>query len=304
MSGLGIVFAGQGSQFVGMGKELAAAESRVNAYFDRASEVSGRDIKRICFEGPEDELVQTDNAQLGIFVISAALYELVNERTPLNPAFLAGHSLGELTAYYVAGVLDFDSALKVVDKRGSLMRQAAVNQPGAMSAILGMDAAKIESVIAPIDGAVIANYNAPIQTVISGTKDGVFAAGEALSKAGAKRVVPLKVGGAFHTEQMAGAAEGLAAFIEGIDFHDARIPIVLNRTAQKETSAAALKANLPEQVKSPVRWTQSIQSISGEVTRITEFGPGKVLGALIKKIAPEIECDSMNSDVFLEKLEV
>lgn len=300
MSELGIVFAGQGSQFVGMGKALAEAESRVSGYFDMASDVAGRDIKRICFEGPEDELVQTDNAQLGIFVISAVLFELVNERKALNPVFFSGHSLGELTAYYAAGVLDFESALKVVNKRGALMREAAVKQPGAMAAILGLKSDAIESVIGPIDGAVIANFNAPIQTVISGTKEGVAAAGEALSAAGAKRVVPLKVGGAFHTEQMAEAADGLADFLTDISFQNAKVPIVLNRTAALETDGAALKANLPLQVKSPVRWAQSIAAVSDSVTHITEFGPGKVLGALIKKIAPDIVCDSMNSDVYLE----
>jgi [acyl-carrier-protein] S-malonyltransferase len=228
------------------------------------------------------------------------VYELYNGLNPVSPVLLAGHSLGELTAYYVAGVLDFESALKVVAKRGDLMRQAAVKNPGAMSAILGMDVDKIESVLSGIDGAVIANFNAPIQTVISGTPAGVAQANEALSAAGAKRVVPLKVGGAFHSEQMSAAADELGLFLRDVSFKDAGIPIVLNRSAAIETKAEALRDNLALQVKSPVRWTRSMETMSQSVTEIKEFGPGKVLAALIKKIVPDIPVESINSDVILE----
>lgn len=285
--GVGFVFPGQGSQFVGMGRDLYEKYATVRAIWDEAEALLSLPIKTVCFEGPEAELKQTQLAQLGIFLVSASWVSILADQD-LEPTVVAGHSLGELTAYYAAGVYDLETALAVIAYRGEAMAAAHPSEDSAMSAVMGIDESVLSSVIATIDNVVIANYNSPNQWVISGTKSAVSAGGEALKLAGAKRVVPLPVSGAFHSPLMAPAAKKFEQYLSDVPFNDAAFPIILNRTAESEFEAEALRQNLSKQVQSSVLWTHSVHSMADQVEAIYEVGPGKVLTSLVKKIAPEL----------------
>ena len=281
-----IVFPGQGSQFVGMGKDLVETFPEAKALFDEANELLGRDIAKICFEGPEDELIKTENAQVGLFLVSAALYQQL-EKNQIKASYLAGHSLGELTAYYASGAMDLKTALEVVVARGQSMSKCS---DGAMAAILGSDLQNLETELLEFENepVIVANYNSPGQYVISGSKKGIEAACEKCSALpNVKRVVPLKVGGPFHSPIMNPAAKEFSSFIANKVINDASTPIILNRNALSETFGEKLKENLPLQVKSSVKWQQSIEKVAPSTTLFIECGPGKVLSGLIKKIAKD-----------------
>jgi len=273
-----------------MGRELYESSPQTQELFKKASEILGRDIAKICLEGPEDVLMKTENAQPAIFLVSIALWHQLKEKCVAQNneiTYVAGHSLGEITAYYAAEVLDLKTALTVINHRGKAMAQAYPSQDSAMSAVIGTPITVIEEVLKEVSQkhlVVIANYNSPEQTVISGTKEGVAVASKQLEEKGAKRVIPLSVSGPFHSPLMNSASESLKAFLKEIPFSDAKIPIILNRSAKEETNSQLLKENLSVQVKSSVHWTDTILYMKPKIEAITECGPGKVLTGLIRKI--------------------
>lgn len=294
MPSIALIFPGQGSQKVGMGKDLVAAFPVAKTIFETANQVLGRDIMSLCFDGPHEDLTLTSNAQPAIFVVSAALLEVLKSHG-VTPSYVAGHSLGEITAYYAAGVVDFETALKIIDARGNGMAASVPAGRSGMAAIMGLELAEIETVLAPFKDrpVVAANLNCPGQIVISGEKIALDEACALLKLAGAK-VIPLPVSGAFHSPMMQPGARNLAEFIKPLEFKAAQIPIVLNRTAQPETRADELKSNLPLQVVSPVRWIESVCHLMDTVATVVEVGPGKVLTGLVKKIAPELNVVTIN----------
>lgn len=301
MGSLAFVFPGQGSQKVGMGKDLYEAFPLARKIFDDANRILGRDIASLCFEGAAEELTLTSNAQPAIFIVSAAILAIINEHG-IKPSYVAGHSLGEITAYYASGVFDFETALKIIESRGNGMASSVPAGQSGMAAVMGMAVGDIEAALIPFKyrPVVLANLNCPGQIVISGEKDGLNDAIAALKSEGAK-VIPLPVSGAFHSPMMAPGSQVLAEFIKPLHLNQGTIPIVLNRTAQPETRADALKANLPLQVISPVRWIETVHHLKDTVTAVIEIGPGKVLTGLIKKTAPELSTVSISDRVSLDE---
>jgi [acyl-carrier-protein] S-malonyltransferase len=283
-----IIFPGQGSQFPGMARELFDQNLEARALLTRANDILGFCLTDIMFAGTEEDLRRTNVTQPAIFVHSVAQFVA---RPDFAPASTAGHSLGEFSALVAAGVLKFEDALPLVARRAQAMQAACEEQPGTMAAILGLDDAVVERICREItDGGhvvVAANYNCPGQLVISGSAEGVARACEALKAAGAKRALPLPVGGAFHSPLMQSAAAALAEAIEKTTFSPARCPVYQNVDALPHTDPAEIKANLLAQLTAPVRWTQLVQRMAADgITDFVECGPGKVLQGLAKKIVP------------------
>lgn len=299
------VYPGQGSQAVGMGRDLAERLPEVRTRFERAAEVVGApELVRFMFEGPEDELRRTDRTQPALFLLSSALHDLLSERG-VKPVIVAGHSLGEYVALYAAGILEGEECLRLVGERGRLMNEAGnLGGSGAMAAVLGLDEARIEEIIAGAGGSVVvANYNGPGQTVISGEQSGVEQAAEQLKAAGAKRVVMLPVSGAFHSPLMKPAAERLAAELDRVTFQTPLIPVVSNVDGLPHKSAEQLKANLKSQMTGPVRWTETVRAIiTYGVDAIVEVGPGTVLTGIIRRIDKSIPTYSVSNLDEVEKL--
>lgn len=282
------VFPGQGSQFSGMGKDLYENNAQARALFDKANDILGFEITKVMFEGTDEELKQTNVTQPAIFLHSVILASTVAD---FAPDMVAGHSLGEFSALVAAGALSFEDALRLVAQRAAAMQRACELHPSTMAAVLGLDDEKIEQICASVDSEVVvaANFNCPGQVVISGSHEGVRLAGEKLKEAGAKRVLPLPVGGAFHSPLMEPAREELAAAIENTNFTQPRCAIYQNVNAQAATDVATIKANLISQLTAPVRWTQSVKNmVTDGATEFVECGLGKVLQGLVKKIAPEV----------------
>ncbi len=279
-----IVFPGQGSQTVGMGKDLAEAIPECKALFDRANEILGYDLESICFEGPQEELNKSNHAQLGIFVASAAAFKALELKQPeLEYEILAGHSLGEWTALYVAGVVSFDDAIKVLKARGEFMQAACVENPGAMMAVMNVDEQVLVDISAKA-GCTVANFNSLGQTVLSGTAESIDQAEVLVKEAGAKRAVRLPVAGAFHSPLMQPAAEKMDAFLADIQLGEPSVPVLSNVTADVH-NPAEIQGNMVKQITSSVQWVASIQKLVADgVEEIVECGPGKVLAGLIKRI--------------------
>jgi [acyl-carrier-protein] S-malonyltransferase len=282
---LAYVFPGQGSQWVGMGQDLYNDFKSAKAVFDQADEALGFPISRLCFDGPEEELRQTVNAQPAIVTASFACLEACREVGGLPPAsFVAGHSLGEYTALAAAGVLDFADAVSLSRERGRLMHEAGQMTPGGMAAIIGLDEAPLAELCVE-SGAQVANFNCPGQIVISGAEDNLNRAVEMAKDKGAHRAIPLQVSGAFHTPLMQPAVDGLARVIPKLSFKDPTTPIIGNTTAQPLTTAQAVKKELLDQLCNCVQWQRSVKyMISKGVSTFIEIGPGKVLAGLIKRI--------------------
>ena len=283
------VFPGQGSQFRGMGKDLYDNSAKSKALFEQANDILGFRITDIMFEGTDEELKQTKVTQPAIFLHSVIL---AKETADFQPDMVAGHSLGEFSALVSVGALTFEDGLRLVSARALAMQKACEMNPSTMAAVLNLPDNVIEEICASITDEIVvaANYNCPGQVVISGSNEGVAKAGEKLKEAGAKRVLPLPVGGAFHSPLMAPAREELAAAIENTTFSTPSCPIYQNVNAQPSTDVEIIKANLISQLTGAVRWTQSIQNmIADGATSFVECGPGKVLQVLVKKINPEVE---------------
>lgn len=301
MTKVAFIFPGQGSQAVGMGKDLYDNYTEAKAVFDKADEVLGRSISKICFEGPDEDLKQTINTQPAILTTSLAALAVLKAKLGVEPAFTAGHSLGEYGALCEAGVISLDDTIKLIAKRAELMSKA---QGGAMAAVLGLEDSDVEECLKEANevGYVsVANYNCPGQVVITGEEEGLKGAEELLMTSGAKRVIRLAVSGAFHSEKMRPAGEEFAGFLNGFQLNDAKIPVITNVDAQITTSATDFKSKMPQQIYSSVYWTQTIQKMVVEgVDTFIEIGPGKVLAGLNKKNAPEAKVYNIFDKASLE----
>jgi [acyl-carrier-protein] S-malonyltransferase len=278
------LFPGQGSQTVGMAMAWAGRSSAAAAAVTEATDVLGFDLASLMRQGPADELDRTDNAQPAILAASVAIMRAARDTLGI-PQFVAGHSMGEYSALVAAGSLEYATALRLVRRRGELMREAGDRTPGGMAAILGLGDAAVEEVCERVGGVQVANYNAPGQVVISGTYEGVARATDALRAAGAKRVVPLAVSIAAHSALMAPAAEAFAAEVAAAPIAAADPPLVANTTALPATSPADIATELAASLQQPVRWTESVRWMAASgVTAFVEIGPGSVLTALVKRI--------------------
>ena len=286
------VFPGQGSQAVGMGRAWHDASHAARRVFEEADEALGFALSRLCFEGPEEELQLTANTQPAILAASIAMLRAAEERLGA-PALVAGHSLGEYTAHVAAGTLTLADALRLVRRRGELMQQAVPVGVGAMAAILGLEADKVAEAAAAAttesEVCVVANFNAPIQTVIAGHAAAVERAIELATLAGARRAVRLPVSAPFHSPLMAPAREGLTPYLEDAEMAAPHVPVVTNIEARPVRTAEEARQALIRQVDCPVRWVESVRWMAeeGGIDRFVEVGPGSVLTGLIKKIAPE-----------------
>ncbi|MCS7276336.1 MAG: ACP S-malonyltransferase [Dehalococcoidia bacterium] len=301
---LALLFPGQGSQQVGMGRALYEASPAARHLMDTAQESLGIPLLRLMFEGPAEELTDTANAQPAIFVASLACLAAAMEAKalPARPAFVAGHSLGEYTALVAAGALSFVDALALVRRRGELMAQAGRERPGTMAAIMGLDDGQLEAICRDT-GAQVCNYNCPGQTVIGGSVQAVAEA-TARAKALGAKVVPLRVSGAFHTSLMAPAAEALARAIDDASLRDALVPVVGNACARPLVSASELAAELKAQLTRPVLWKQSLQAMAcAGVVRFLEVGPGGVLTGLVRRTLPQAQALSIDGPESLEALQ-
>lgn len=287
------IFPGQGSQFPGMGKELYESSSQASQLFHQADELLGFSITKIMLEGTEDQLRQTNVTQPAVFLHSVVIALTASD---FRPDAVAGHSLGEFSALVASGALSFKDGLMLVAKRAAAMQRACEKNPSTMAAVLGLEDRQVEEICSSIQGEVVvaANYNCPGQLVISGSIKGIELAIEKLKAAGAKRAIPLVVGGAFHSPLMEPAREELAAAIEATPFSNPICPIYQNVDAKPAREVNQIKKNLVSQLTAPVRWTQSVQYMFKDGIRtFVECGPGKVLQGLVKKIEKEAEAMSL-----------
>ena len=289
------VFAGQGAQVPGMGKDFAEADPEIMALFDKANEVLGFDLKKICFEGPAEELTKSNVCQPAIFVTSYAAYLAYQKRTPTEFACAAGLSLGEWGALCAAGVLDFDATLKVLEARGRFMQEACEAEPSGMIAIVGASKEQLEKLCAET-GCTVANINSAAQQVLSGSKDAIAKAAETAKALGIKRAIPLATAGAFHSRFMEPARVKLAAVLETIEFKAPKFPVLSNVTGEPHSSdPAAIKALMLEQVTGTTNWAQDVVTARDlGCDTFVEFGPGKVLSGLIKKIDPALDVSNVS----------
>ncbi len=303
MSKLAFVFPGQGSQYVEMGKDFYENFELAKEYFEKANNILGFDLKKLCFEGPEEKLTETQNTQPAIFTVSMIAYELL-KKEGIEPEMVAGHSLGEYAALCAAGVFDFETGLKLVRKRGELMASAVTDgSEGTMAAIIALDQSKIEEICNKVDGVCeLANINSPMQIVISGEKEAIKKAMELASEEGAKKVVELNVSSAFHSQLMEPAKNKLKKYIEDIDFNDPTIPVVANSTADIVTNRNEIVSALEKQLTSPVRWVESMELMSSKGIDVAlEVGPGRVLKALMRRIDRSIKTYNVQDKASLKK---
>jgi len=298
---------GQGAQKVGMGKDLAERFPAAREVFQRIDDSLGASLSRLMWEGPEEELTLTHNAQPAILAHSTAVWAVVGERLAPSLKAAAGHSLGEYSAYVAAGSLSPENGARLVRRRGELMYQAGTQRPGAMSAVLGLATSEVDAACREASSAdavaVPANLNAPDQTVISGDPAAVEKAGEACKTRGAKRVLPLKVSGAFHSPLMKPAVPGLQQALEQVAFAEPRIPIFANATASAVTTGPDARRLLAEQLTAPVRWVECMQAAGAAVpgARFIEIGPGNVLSGLLKRIVPGATSTALGTAAEVEK---
>ena len=285
---IAFLFPGQGSQAVGMGKDLYDNFAAAKNVFDTADATLGKSVTTLCFEGPEDALKQTVNTQPSIVTMSIAAMEALKSELDITPNYTAGHSLGEYCAMYTAGVMSLENTLKAIQKRADLM---GATKGGSMAAVLNATEEQLQAGLAEgskVGYVDVANYNSPAQVVITGDDNAVKAASDYLLANGVRRVVPLAVSGAFHSKFMEGAGKEFAEFISNFELNNAKLPVITNVDAEATTDAEDFRAKMPKQIYSSVHWTQTIQKMVADgVDTFIEIGPGKVLAGLNKKIAPE-----------------
>lgn len=304
MSKVAFIFPGQGSQAVGMGKELYEKFPEAKAVIDAADEALGEKLSSLLFEGPEDKLKLTANTQPAILTVSVAAHAVFAQRGPA-PSFVAGHSLGEYSALVAAGALSLADAVRSVRARGTFMQEAVPEGVGAMAAVLGLEPAKVKAICDEVaEGQVLspANYNSPEQTVIAGSAQAVERAQAKLKEAGAKRVLPLPVSAPFHCALMEPVKPRLLEVLGKVQVSAPSVPVVTNVEAQPNQDPSRIVPLLIEQVSAPVRWVECVETLKAQgVTRVVELGPGKVLCGLVKRISKEIECFNVEDAASLEK---
>ena len=296
------IFPGQGAQVTGMGRDFYEQTDTGRKVFDKASQLLGFSMPELCFE-PNERLNLTEYTQAAMVTVSIAMMKVLMEETKIRPDVAAGLSLGEYCALFATGAMSEEDAITAVRKRGILMQQAVPAGNGSMAAILGMEAAGIEAVLADLKEVQIANYNCPGQIVISGKKEAVELAGEKLKGAGAKRVIPLNVSGPFHSCMLSEAGKELGKALEGVELHPLKIPYVANVTADYVTDRNEIKGLLEKQVSHSVRWQQSVETmLSHGVDTFIEIGPGKTLSGFMKKISRNVKTVNIEKLEDLEKV--
>ena len=285
---IAFLFPGQGAQSVGMGKDLYETYGIAKNVYDTADKILGKSIMTLCFEGPEEDLKQTVNTQPCIVTTSIAALEALKSELNIIPDYAAGHSLGEYCAMYAAGVMNLETTLRAIQKRADLMGET---KGGAMAAVLNAPEGSVEEALkeaSSVGYVDVANYNSPVQVVLTGDEAAVSKAGEILLAKGARRVVPLAVSGAFHSKFMEKAGHEFESFVNTLELNNALLPVVTNVDASETTSSEDFRAKMPKQIYSSVHWTQTIQKMAADGVEIfVEIGPGKVLAGLNKKIVPE-----------------
>lgn len=289
MSKIAVIFPGQGSQYVGMGLDFYEEYSSAKQLYDQADEVLGDSLAKTIFQGPEESLRLTTNTQPAILVNSIAIWNVIKEETNIKPQYVAGHSLGEYSALVAAGSISYADAVQLVRFRGKFMEEAVPNGEGTMAAVMGMERSDLERICSEVteqgNSVDLANINAPNQIVISGSKRGVELASNEAKDSGARRVIPLQVSGPFHSRLMQPAKEKLEPLVFETGLYEAKVPVVMNVTAQPVTSPEVMRENLINQVVSPVLWTDTIEwMINQGIDTFIEVGPGNVLAGLVKKI--------------------